>query len=206
MRAVLALARAPGGRLLSVRRIAEEMAIPVRFLPQVMSDLVAAGLVEATTGRAGGYRLARPADAISLLDVVEAVEGDSRRRTCVLRGGPCGLDGFCDVHDVFFEAQDAMLNALAAARIAELPVRRGGQPPGRGAGRRPSGRVTSRGRPRPAPRRVRRRACSGGPPGPIGRHPGARWRRGVAAPEWRQRDAGRSARAVPPIGSIDNTN
>ena len=123
---MLALARAPGGQLLSVRRIAEEMAIPVRFLPQVMGDLVAAGLVEATTGRAGGYRLARPADAITLLDVVEAVEGDSRRRTCVLRGGPCGLDGFCDVHDVFFAAQDAMLNALAAARIAELPVRRGG--------------------------------------------------------------------------------
>ncbi len=129
VRAVLALARAPGGRLLSVRRIAEEMAIPVRFLPQVMSDLVAAGLVEATTGRAGGYRLARPAEAISLLDVVEAVEGDSRRRTCVLRGGPCGLDGYCDVHDVFFEAQDAMLSALAAARIAELPVRRGASLP-----------------------------------------------------------------------------
>jgi len=129
VRAVLALARAPGGTLLSVRRIAEEMAIPVRFLPQVMGDLAAAGLVEATTGRAGGYRLARPADAISILDVVEAVEGDSRRRTCVLRAGPCGLDGFCDVHDVFFAAQDAMLNTLAAARVADLPVRRGGHLP-----------------------------------------------------------------------------
>jgi Rrf2 family iron-sulfur cluster assembly transcriptional regulator len=126
VRAMLALARAPDGRLLSVRRIADEMAIPVRFLPQVMGDLAAAGLVRATTGRAGGYRLARPADAISLLDVVEAVEGDSRRRTCVLRGGPCGVDGFCDVHDVFFAAQDAMLNTLGAARITDLPVRRGG--------------------------------------------------------------------------------
>jgi Rrf2 family transcriptional regulator, iron-sulfur cluster assembly transcription factor len=129
VRAVLALARAPSGTLLSVRRIAEEMWIPVRFLPQVMGDLAAAGLVEATTGRAGGYRLARPADAITLLEVVEAVEGDSRRRTCVLRGGPCGLDGFCDVHDVFFAAQDALLNTLDAARIGDLPERRGGQRP-----------------------------------------------------------------------------
>ena len=129
VRAVLALARAPGGRLLSVRRIAEEMAIPVRFLPQVMGDLGAAGLVEATTGRAGGYRLARPATDVTLLDVVEAVEGDSRRRTCVLRGGPCGLDGHCDVHDAFVEAQDAMLQALARTRLADLPVRRGGQLP-----------------------------------------------------------------------------
>lgn len=126
VRAMLALARAPGGRLLSVRRIAEEMAIPVRFLPQVMGDLAAAGLVEATTGRAGGYRLARPAAEVTLLDVVEAVEGDSRRRACVLRGGPCGLDGHCDVHDIFFAAQDAMLAILGAARLADLPVRRGG--------------------------------------------------------------------------------
>jgi Rrf2 family protein len=126
VRAMLALARAPDGRLISVRRIAEEMTIPVRFLPQVMGDLVAAGLVEATTGRAGGYRLARPATEVSLLDVVEAVEGDSRRRMCVLRGGPCGLDGHCDVHDVFIDAQDAMLEALGRARLAELPVRRGG--------------------------------------------------------------------------------
>jgi Rrf2 family protein len=85
--------------------------------------------VEATTGRAGGYRLARPAAEVTLLDVVEAVEGDSRRRTCVLRGGPCGIDGYCDVHDAFFEAQDAMIQALARARLTDLPVRRGGQLP-----------------------------------------------------------------------------
>lgn len=129
VRAMLALARAPDDRRTSVRRIADEMEIPVRFLPQVMSDLLAAGLVEATTGRSGGYRLARPADAITLLDVVEAVEGDSRRRSCVLRSGPCGLDGHCDVHDVFLAAQDAMLATLAAAHLADLPVRRGGHIP-----------------------------------------------------------------------------
>jgi Rrf2 family protein len=129
VRAMLALARAPEGRLLSVRRIAEEMSIPVRFLPQVMGDLATAGLVAATTGRAGGYRLARPATEVTLLDVVEAAEGDSRRRTCVLRGGPCGLDGHCDVHDVFVAAQDAMLGSLAGARLADLPLRRGGHLP-----------------------------------------------------------------------------
>lgn len=139
VRAMLALARAPGDRRTSVPRIAEEMEIPVRFLPQVMGDLVAAGLVEATTGRSGGYRLARPADAITLLDVVDAVEGDSRRRSCVLRSGPCGLDGHCDVHDVFFAAQDAMLATLAAARLADLPVRRGGHLPARDARSRDGG-------------------------------------------------------------------
>ncbi len=127
VRAMLVLSRRPVGGLVSVRRIAEEMDIPARFLPQVMGDLVRAGLVEATTGRNGGYRLARPAAEISLLDVVEAVEGDSRRRTCVLRGGPCGLDGYCDVHDVFFAAQDVMLRALDTASLASLPHRLGGR-------------------------------------------------------------------------------
>ncbi len=121
VRAMLALASAPPGALLSVRRIADEMGIPVRFLPQVMGDLGRAGLVQSSPGRTGGYRLARPASAVSLLDVVEAVEGDSRRRMCILRGGPCGLDGVtCAVHDPFFAAQDAMIGQLSAADLASI--------------------------------------------------------------------------------------
>jgi len=120
VRAMLALARAPRASLLPARRIAESMDIPVRFLPQVLGDLSRAGLVEASAGRAGGYRLARPADEVSLLDVIEAVEGDSRRQTCVLRGGPCGRDGLCDVHAVFFSGQEAILSQLARSSLADL--------------------------------------------------------------------------------------
>jgi Rrf2 family protein len=120
VRAMLALTRGAGNGLLSARRIADAMDIPVRFLPQVLGDLQRGGLVEAAAGRSGGYRLARDATAISLLDVIEAVEGDSRRRTCVLRGGPCGLDGTCDVHDVFIEGQEALLSTLARSTLAEL--------------------------------------------------------------------------------------
>ncbi len=120
VRAMLALARGAGNGLLSARRISDAMDIPVRFLPQVLADLQRGGLVEATPGRAGGYRLARDASAISLLDVIEAVEGDSRRQSCVLRGGPCGLDGTCDVHDVFFEGQEALRSHFALATLAEL--------------------------------------------------------------------------------------
>jgi Rrf2 family iron-sulfur cluster assembly transcriptional regulator len=120
VRAMLALARGSGNGLLSARRISDAMAIPVRFLPQVLSDLARGGLVEAAPGRAGGYRLARDASEISLLDVIEAVEGDSRRQSCVLRGGPCGLDGICDVHDVFFEGQEALLAHFAGSTLADL--------------------------------------------------------------------------------------
>lgn len=125
IRAALALARAESGERLSVRRISEDMSIPVRFLPQVMADLVRAGLATAAPGRNGGYVLARPPAELTLLDVIEAVEGDSRRQTCVLRGGPCGASGFCDVHDVFFAAQDRMLKTLASTTLERLPRRLG---------------------------------------------------------------------------------
>lgn len=123
VRAMLALAATSRDDWLSTRRIADSMAIPRRFLPQVMGDLARAGLVDAQTGRTGGYRLARAAASIRLLEVIEAVEGNGRRQTCVLRGGPCGRDGQCAVHDVFFAAQEAMLEQLATATFADLARR-----------------------------------------------------------------------------------
>ena len=142
IRAMLALARAKGARL-STPTIAAAMGIPVRFLPQVMGDLGRADLVDSHSGRNGGYRLARPAERISLLAIIEAVEGDSRRRTCVLRGGPCRLDGACDVHDVFFRAQDRLLRTFADATLASVAgeahdLSRGS--PGAAAGTGPRGR------------------------------------------------------------------
>jgi Rrf2 family protein len=127
IRTVMALARTDADERLSVRRIAAEQKIPERFLPQVMGDLVRAGFVEGAIGRNGGYRLTRPAADLSLLDIVEAIEGDSRRRTCVLRGGPCTRSGVCDVHDAFVGAQEALLAELAEARVGDLirpPIRR----------------------------------------------------------------------------------
>lgn len=118
---MLALAKAePGDGRLSARRIAASMSIPAAFLPQVMRDLVAAGFVDAATGRMGGYRLARSAADISVLEVIESVEGDSRRTACVMRGSPCGHDGHCDAHDVFFAAQEAVLERLRAASLADI--------------------------------------------------------------------------------------
>ncbi len=124
IRAVVALGGAGPDERLSVRRIATDRAIPVRFLSRVMADLVGAGLVEGTEGRGGGYRLARPASSISLLEVIEAVEGDSRRRVCILRGGPCQLAGVCDVHAVFAAAEEDTLRELSAATIGGIVARR----------------------------------------------------------------------------------
>jgi Rrf2 family protein len=119
IRAMLALAR-PGVDQLTAAALAEATGIPTSFVPQVMGDLVRAELVANRRGRSGGYRLGRPADGVSLLDVVEAVEGDGRRQTCVLRGGPCRREGACDVHEAFFRAQEALLGSLDCVSLADV--------------------------------------------------------------------------------------
>jgi Rrf2 family protein len=120
IRAVLTLARADGAHVVPARTIARRMDIPVRFLPQVLGDLSRAGIVEARLGRAGGYRLARDPGAISVLDIIEATEGDARRQTCVLTGQQCGGTDPCDVHPVFAEAQVAILDRLAGTTVADV--------------------------------------------------------------------------------------
>jgi len=120
VRAMLALGQHDGDGWLSVPAVCAEMAIPERFLPRVMSDLVAAGLVVGRRGRTGGYRLARSAERITLLDIISAAEPDPDPRVCILRGGPCGLDGRCAVHEAFGSAREAMLERLGATSLAAV--------------------------------------------------------------------------------------
>jgi Rrf2 family protein len=122
---MLALAAHDGDGWLAAPRIAERMAIPVRFLPHVLSDLSRAGLVIGQPGRAGGYRLALDPERIDLLRIVEAVEDEPLGARCVLRGGPCGVDGRCAVHDAFAGATDVLRAELGRWTLAELS-RRGG--------------------------------------------------------------------------------
>lgn len=121
VRAMLALAsNGTDDRPMSVRWIAERMAIPVRFLPHVMTDLSRAGLVVGAPGRRGGYRLGRVASEITILQVVDAVEAQDEIPRCVLRGGPCRPDGRCAVHDLFSGASEAMRSALSSQSLADL--------------------------------------------------------------------------------------
>ena len=108
---------------ISGRLIAERMAIPDRFLPQVMSDLGRAGIVGAMSGKNGGYCLRRDPASLSLLDLVEAVEGAGLRHECAVREAPCDGDPACALHPVWAEAQAAFTDVLAGASIGDLAVR-----------------------------------------------------------------------------------
>lgn len=129
VRAALALADA-GEHRLSAAAIADRMRIPPSFVAQVMADLSRTGVVIAARGRGGGYRLARPAAEVSLLDAIQASDGERRQRTCVLRGMPCDARGRCAVHDTFAKGEEAVLDVLRRTTLADIVERSDRQPVG----------------------------------------------------------------------------
>lgn len=102
------------------QRIASVMEIPSKFLPQLMGPLVHRGWVESEPGPDGGYRLAIPGDEVTLLQVIEAVDGSMASTECVLRVGPCRTEDICVVHIPWSEAQEAFRRRLAATSFSEL--------------------------------------------------------------------------------------
>lgn len=119
IRACLRLATA-GDQPLSSRRIAAETDVPERFLARVLVELVGAGVVDAQLGRTGGYRLRRPPKELTLLELVEAVEGPTMIVRCVLRQRGCQPGEPCSIHPVWAAARKGILDVLEATTLADL--------------------------------------------------------------------------------------
>ena len=104
---------------LQIRRIAEEQGIPARFLVQILLQLKGASLVASTRGAAGGYRLARAPQEISLADVIEVMEGDERPATNA--GKPTPLVG--TLLQLCRELGDAQRDRLEDMTLTDLVER-----------------------------------------------------------------------------------
>lgn len=121
IRAAVDLAAQHGDPALrKAREIAEEMEIPASYVPQILAELVRTGVVDSVAGRDGGYHLARPPAEITLLDVVESVDGEMVSTSCVLRDGPCRWDDVCAVHVPWARAQYALMDLLTQTTLADI--------------------------------------------------------------------------------------
>lgn len=100
--------------------IASAMDIPTGFLQQVLQELQRSRLVISRPGPTGGYALARPADSITIREVVEALEGPLEPSQCALRGGPCHWEEVCALHWVWSSARAALSEQLDAATLARV--------------------------------------------------------------------------------------
>ena len=121
----------------SSRDLAEMQGIPAAMLAKIMPKLEKAGIVKSSDGIAGGYALAKLPSQVTVLDVVDAVDGDRKlfdckevRRGCVLFGGSppaWSISGVCRIHAVMMRAEKQMRAELARTTLADLA--HGGRPP-----------------------------------------------------------------------------
>ncbi|AJR22946.1 MULTISPECIES: RrF2 family transcriptional regulator [Sphingobium] len=101
--------------------LSAETGIPLPTAQKLVSRLSAAGLLESSRGTGGGVRLSRPPAAITLADVVEAVEGPIAMTACTEMGAhDCSLEQDCRVRPHMNVANNAIRSALAAVTIASL--------------------------------------------------------------------------------------
>lgn len=130
IRVLVALAHADGERPTSLAGIARADKLPHAYIEQLVGDLRRAGLVTATRGHSGGYRLARPAEQIRLVDAVRALDGPILEMPCA---GPndlevCVRPQDCSVHEVFERLHDSLSGMLSATTLAEVAAGTGGPP------------------------------------------------------------------------------
>ena len=117
----------PEGRALSADRLAEYHGVPTPYLAKHLQAMSRAGVLAALPGPRGGYRLGRPADQVSVLDVVEAIDGTEPAFRCteIRRQGPTRVAARdyrapCSIHAVMIRAEDAWRAELRATSIADL--------------------------------------------------------------------------------------
>lgn len=119
LKAMIYLASADSRRV-AAPEIAEKMDISVNYLRQALSSLARAHLVLSSPSPTGGYALAKPAAEISILEIIEAVEGPFDPVDCVLREGPCHWDDVCPMHEVWSGATRTFAERLAQGTLASV--------------------------------------------------------------------------------------
>jgi len=127
LHAVVLLALTPPDACLPAARIAEYHGVPAPYLAKHLQALARAGVLESLPGARGGYRLARPAGEIRILDVVEALDPEpaSFRCTEIRRRGPAALPAAeyrlpCSIHAAMLRADAAWRAELAGTTAADL--------------------------------------------------------------------------------------
>jgi len=108
-----------GGRV-SGKDLAAAIGTTTTFLAQVVTPLVRKGWVLSQPGRTGGYELVEGARTVSVLDVIESIEGPTDTRSCVMRSGDCSADDPCATHAAWSRARSALLNELAETPVSIL--------------------------------------------------------------------------------------
>ena len=120
IRAILYLAALTPTDKAATSLIAEKQEIPPSFLAKIISQLSIAGLIHTSRGAKGGVTLAKDPAAISLLDVVEAIDGPVALNECTLATNGCVRSNNCTMHSFWCETQAELVNRLGKTNFAQF--------------------------------------------------------------------------------------
>jgi Rrf2 family protein len=123
--AVRAMALLAAGDQFKAADLARALDATPGFVPQVVGPLVKAGWVRSDPGPTGGYVLVVGSESVSVLDVVEAVDGPTDAGRCVVADVPCGRDSVCALHAAWARARDELTSSLAGVAVSDLATRVG---------------------------------------------------------------------------------
>lgn len=123
VRAMIDIARQPPDGRIVVADIAKRQNIPAFYLAKIVPHLARAGLVRTTLGAAGGITLSVPPDQISLLQIIEAIDGPFALNQCSVDPVSCEHHATCPTLHVWCQAQSQLNRLLAETRISDLAAR-----------------------------------------------------------------------------------
>jgi len=111
------------GGIAQIKDVSKNQKIPKNLLNKIFQSLVKAGLIKSHRGSKGGFSLARPANEITLREIVERIEGPIYLNKCLIRRGECAQQDICPAHEVWKEAQKKMLEILEKTTLQDLAQR-----------------------------------------------------------------------------------
>ena len=120
LRAVIYLARQPGGVPVSADRLAAALGAPTNYMAKTLGALATTGIVAGRRGPHGGYRLLIPADRLTIARIVEQFETEHGIATCLIGGRPCNPEQPCAAHFRWLAVREAARDPLRSTTVADL--------------------------------------------------------------------------------------
>ncbi len=120
IRGMLHLALQPQGKISFIDEISAAQKVPRAYLAKIFQTLTKKGFLRSVRGPGGGFALRKDPAEITLLDVIEAMEGEISLNECLIHAGYCEMDSICPVHDIWREAQARFLEFLSECDFSKL--------------------------------------------------------------------------------------
>jgi Rrf2 family protein len=123
VRTVIFLAQQPKNEIVLKKDICRTQEVTPAFLTKILQPLIKAGIVSSQRGVGGGFLLAKDPNGVTLLDILQAEEGQLKLNHCLVDADVCHRDAYCSAHEVWYEAQTEMAHVLERYSVADM-VRR----------------------------------------------------------------------------------